>query len=587
MLSCLVTVFPVAIVVFLFKNSADVAPPTDDNNDDVNNVDNDNNDDNSNNGGGGGGGGGGKGRIIQTPQEFVSSRRSQVAPAPVKVRMRPSLVQSIAEPLREGAGARGTLVATAGGGSGGKGGTGAGEGGARGGKGGSGGAGGGGNAAGVLTTGAGGAVPGEVEEEVAPKRFPWWMRYLVWAATLSYCVFATYTLLLFSFEWGWRLSLAWLYAFVTSLFFSLFIVDPVLIVGLACVITFFSRDIDDDDTTDAPQVHTVGALARTRRRLGFIAGKWRRNGRKRIMSGRAVEGAGGDGAGGGAAFRLSPSHREALRQHHKKQAQMFTIVMQLAEHVLLVLLVGLVLYTSSKTATFDLVETAKATLLGADKAAYPESYADAGGSMFASVNTQEDFWEWAAQAMPASVPTRPRLARRTRGRRCVRRVVPFGEKLTGGVVLVGPARMRQLRVGSTRCGVGSHGGKLYTHDRSTCVPAWSQGANDVADFAASTWGANSTNSTGSTGSTGAGAGNGTGTGVGAAGSAAGSVAGGTAAPQQSAAGYWVYAGARGAGARVMAHYTGGALLDNGGFMQTLPMHSHATAAHIQGTQSTV
>ncbi|KAF7212109.1 transcript variant X2 [Nothobranchius furzeri] len=84
-------------------------------------------------------------------------------------------------------------------------------------------------------------------------RLPWWCVFIGWFLLLSISGISTYFTLLYSFQYGKEKSIKWVMSLGLSLFESIFILQPLKVIGVAVVLALLMKPVAVEDTEEAEQ----------------------------------------------------------------------------------------------------------------------------------------------------------------------------------------------------------------------------------------------------------------------------------------------------------------------------------------------
>ena len=275
---------------------------------------------------------------------------------------------------------------------------------------------------------------------LSKKKLPAGCRVVAWVLCMAMAVFASYTLLLFSFEWGQAKSLAWLGAFLSGMVINIIFFDPITILIVGLVGAYLHRRLHTEPEAKKQKLNQA-TVARARKSLAYAQNE------DDIDQSPHVH-------------RLSPAYQEVLRKRLERDNKMAEIIKALVAHILFFAGLCIVIYTGSVD-TFQLVETVKGTLTQSERGQYPETQYDVQGSPFSQMSTQDDYWAWAEAVVGKAVHTNVAPVNETTATRW------FGGHR--GLALLGAVRMRQLRVKEDSC-VDSW--LANRHPNATCGHTW-------------------------------------------------------------------------------------------------------------------
>ncbi|XP_044062213.1 polycystic kidney disease protein 1-like 2 [Siniperca chuatsi] len=83
---------------------------------------------------------------------------------------------------------------------------------------------------------------------------PWWCVFLGWFLLLSISIVSTYFTLLYGFEYGKQKSTKWVMSLALSLFQSIFILQPLKVIGLAVFFALLLKPVAVEETEEIEQV---------------------------------------------------------------------------------------------------------------------------------------------------------------------------------------------------------------------------------------------------------------------------------------------------------------------------------------------
>ncbi|XP_072237414.1 polycystin-1-like protein 2 [Leuresthes tenuis] len=85
-------------------------------------------------------------------------------------------------------------------------------------------------------------------------RLPWWCVFVGWFLLVSISVISTYFTLLYGFEYGREKSIKWVMSLGLSLFESIFILQPLKVIGVAVFFALLMKPVAVEDTEEVEQV---------------------------------------------------------------------------------------------------------------------------------------------------------------------------------------------------------------------------------------------------------------------------------------------------------------------------------------------
>ncbi|XP_068596987.1 polycystin-1-like protein 2 [Brachionichthys hirsutus] len=83
---------------------------------------------------------------------------------------------------------------------------------------------------------------------------PWWCVFLGWFLLLSISGISTFFTLLYGFEYGKEKSIKWVMSLGLSLFQSIFILQPLKVIGLAVFFALLLKPVAAEETEEIEQV---------------------------------------------------------------------------------------------------------------------------------------------------------------------------------------------------------------------------------------------------------------------------------------------------------------------------------------------
>ena len=246
-------------------------------------------------------------------------------------------------------------------------------------------------------------------------------RYLAWVFSVLFCLFASYTLLLYSFQWGQAMSLAWLGSFFTSLLMSICFFDPITILLLGMLGAYLMREIKTTPINQAV-CHDRDTLVSARKRVA----------KPDLQYDQSTH-----------VYKISPEYQQVLKARLERENSMSSIIRQLIVHVLFYCGLAITIYAGGTGDGFRLVESLRVTLTQAEKVHPDDMHYDVEDSPFMGMATHAEYWEWAESVIGSRIHTNTKAVPNTTANW-------FGN-YKGSLVMLGAARLRQLRVKGEAC----------------------------------------------------------------------------------------------------------------------------------------
>ncbi|XP_075692924.1 polycystin-1-like protein 2 [Rhinoderma darwinii] len=85
------------------------------------------------------------------------------------------------------------------------------------------------------------------KQQVKKKRLPWWFLFIGWSILISISVVSTYFAMMYGFLYGKESSIRWIVSMALSLFQSIFILQPLKVVGFAVFFALILKKVDEDE----------------------------------------------------------------------------------------------------------------------------------------------------------------------------------------------------------------------------------------------------------------------------------------------------------------------------------------------------
>ncbi|XP_072278813.1 polycystin-1-like protein 2 [Pyxicephalus adspersus] len=85
------------------------------------------------------------------------------------------------------------------------------------------------------------------KKEVKKKRLPWWFLYIGWFILVSISIISSYFTMMYGFLYGKQSSIRWIISMALSLFQSIFILQPLKVVGFAVFFALVLKRVDEDE----------------------------------------------------------------------------------------------------------------------------------------------------------------------------------------------------------------------------------------------------------------------------------------------------------------------------------------------------
>ncbi|XP_075045226.1 polycystin-1-like protein 2 [Mixophyes fleayi] len=85
------------------------------------------------------------------------------------------------------------------------------------------------------------------KQQVKRKRLPWWFLLIGWSLLISISVVSTYFTMMYGFLYGKQSSIRWIISMALSLFQSIFILQPLKVVGFAVFFALVLKKADEDE----------------------------------------------------------------------------------------------------------------------------------------------------------------------------------------------------------------------------------------------------------------------------------------------------------------------------------------------------
>ncbi|XP_044126908.1 polycystic kidney disease protein 1-like 2 [Bufo gargarizans] len=85
------------------------------------------------------------------------------------------------------------------------------------------------------------------KQQVKKKRLPWWFLFIGWSLLVSISVVSTYFAMMYGFLYGKNSSIRWIISMALSLFQSIFILQPLKVVGFAVFFALILKKVEDEE----------------------------------------------------------------------------------------------------------------------------------------------------------------------------------------------------------------------------------------------------------------------------------------------------------------------------------------------------
>lgn len=85
------------------------------------------------------------------------------------------------------------------------------------------------------------------KKQIKKKRLPWWFLFIGWSLLISISVVSTYFTMMYGFLYGKQSSIRWIVSMTLSLFQSIFILQPLKVVGFAVFFALILKKVDEDE----------------------------------------------------------------------------------------------------------------------------------------------------------------------------------------------------------------------------------------------------------------------------------------------------------------------------------------------------
>ncbi|KAM4017481.1 LOW QUALITY PROTEIN: polycystin-1-like protein 2 [Anomaloglossus baeobatrachus] len=85
------------------------------------------------------------------------------------------------------------------------------------------------------------------KQQVKKKRLPWWFLFIGWTILISISGVSTYFTMMYGFLYGKDSSIRWIVSMTLSLFQSIFILQPLKVVGFAIFFALILKKVDEDE----------------------------------------------------------------------------------------------------------------------------------------------------------------------------------------------------------------------------------------------------------------------------------------------------------------------------------------------------
>ncbi|XP_056381859.1 polycystic kidney disease protein 1-like 2 [Hyla sarda] len=85
------------------------------------------------------------------------------------------------------------------------------------------------------------------KQQVQKKRLPWWFLFIGWTLLISISIVSTYFTMMYGFLYGKESSIRWIISMTLSLFQSIFILQPLKVVGFAIFFALILKKVDEDE----------------------------------------------------------------------------------------------------------------------------------------------------------------------------------------------------------------------------------------------------------------------------------------------------------------------------------------------------
>ncbi|XP_073461960.1 polycystin-1-like protein 2 [Aquarana catesbeiana] len=85
------------------------------------------------------------------------------------------------------------------------------------------------------------------KKAIKKKRLPWWFLYIGWSLLISISIVSTYFTMMYGFLYGKQSSIRWIVSMFLSLFQSIFILQPLKVVGFAVFFALVLKKVDEEE----------------------------------------------------------------------------------------------------------------------------------------------------------------------------------------------------------------------------------------------------------------------------------------------------------------------------------------------------
>ncbi|XP_041446114.1 polycystic kidney disease protein 1-like 2 [Xenopus laevis] len=86
------------------------------------------------------------------------------------------------------------------------------------------------------------------------KRLPWWFLFIGWSLLFSISAVSTYFTMMYGFQYGRQSSIRWIVSMVLSLFQSIFILQPLKVIGFALFFTLVLKKVEVDEELEGEMI---------------------------------------------------------------------------------------------------------------------------------------------------------------------------------------------------------------------------------------------------------------------------------------------------------------------------------------------
>ncbi|XP_077166400.1 polycystin-1-like protein 2 isoform X2 [Paroedura picta] len=266
------------------------------------------------------------------------------------------------------------------------------------------------------------SLPGESKKEPAPKGLPWWCVFIGWflvAATSGVSGFFT---MLYGLHYGKENSIKWLISMAISFFESLFITQPLKVLGFAAFFALVLKKVEQEDEENTA-----------------INGPLSAPGGSNLPFGTRRD-------SGSNSYQPPPAtHVEKMKSNHMKEQKAFALIREILAYVGFLWMLLLVAYGQRDPNSYYLNKHIES------------SFTDG----FQEIFSYQDFFKWARTTLVSNL------------------YGPYQGFITdGNSKLVGSARIRQVRVKGRTCPIDP---QLQRTVRE-CHASYSFDAEDTSDY---------------------------------------------------------------------------------------------------------